>query len=90
MADFFGSDCLIDDKMSEETYEICKALMTNSWMRTNTKARQNQPKLQGAWNDKEAAKIAERNNYPRPIVDHAAQRKKALDMFKRGLGRETA
>lgn len=37
-----------------------------------------------------AGKEAARNGYPKPIVDHSTQRKKALDMYKTGLGRDTA
>ena len=58
MADFFGSDCLNDDKMSEETHDICKAFLTNSWMRTNTKARLTEEKTMDAWKEKEDARLA--------------------------------
>jgi deoxyribodipyrimidine photo-lyase len=37
-----------------------------------------------------AAKIAEKNGYPRPIVEHKAAREKALARYKGGLGRSTA
>jgi len=36
-----------------------------------------------------AAKIAEMNGYPKPIVDHKESRIKALERFKTGLGRAT-
>ena len=37
-----------------------------------------------------AAKDAEKAGYPRPIVDHAQCRKRALERYKEGLGRGTA
>lgn len=37
-----------------------------------------------------AAKIAEKNGYPRPIVDHKVCRERALARYKAGTGRETA
>jgi deoxyribodipyrimidine photo-lyase len=36
------------------------------------------------------AKAAEKNGYPRPIVDHKKSRDRALSRYKVGLGRETA
>lgn len=35
-------------------------------------------------------KTAEKNGYPRPCVEHAKARQKALDRYKSGLGRATA
>jgi deoxyribodipyrimidine photo-lyase len=37
-----------------------------------------------------AQRQAQKNGYPRPMVDHAARRKMALERYKDGLGRETA
>ena len=37
-----------------------------------------------------SGKEAESNGYPKPMVDHSTQRKKVLEMYKAGLGRETA
>jgi len=36
-----------------------------------------------------AGKIAEKNGYPKPVVDHKESRAKALERFKTGLGRAT-
>ncbi|KAF2748560.1 hypothetical protein M011DRAFT_400725 [Sporormia fimetaria CBS 119925] len=38
----------------------------------------------------EAARIAERNGYPRPIVEHKFARERCLRRYKEGIGRETA
>lgn len=35
-------------------------------------------------------KVAEKNGYPRPMVDHSKARAKALERYKEGLGRGTA
>ena len=37
-----------------------------------------------------AGKVAEASGYPRPMVDHAVSRKRALERYKGGLGRGTA
>lgn len=37
-----------------------------------------------------AGVVAERNGYPRPVVDHKESRGRALKRYKDGLGRETA
>ncbi|KAF1990547.1 deoxyribodipyrimidine photo-lyase [Aulographum hederae CBS 113979] len=37
-----------------------------------------------------AAKIAEKNGYPKPIVEHKGCRERALARYKQGIGRETA
>jgi deoxyribodipyrimidine photo-lyase len=39
---------------------------------------------------RKAGGIAERNGYPRPIVDHRLARERALERYKGGLGRSTA
>lgn len=39
---------------------------------------------------RKAGDVAKKNGYPKPIVDHAACRKRALDRYKAGTGRETA
>lgn len=38
----------------------------------------------------EAARVAERNGYPRPIVEHRLARERCLRRFKEVIGRETA
>lgn len=35
-------------------------------------------------------KLAEKMGYPKPCVDHKASREKALAMYKKGLGKDTA
>lgn len=38
----------------------------------------------------EAAKIAEKNGYPRTVVEHKFARERCLKRYKAGIGRETA
>ena len=38
----------------------------------------------------QAAQIASRNGYPRPIVDHKFARERCLARYKAGIGRATA
>ena len=37
-----------------------------------------------------AGKLAEKNGYPKPVVDHKTSRNRALARYKAGLKRETA